>query len=42
MKENLNKCIIKTSKGLIIKCELKEETIKELKNKNLVSVRKVH
>lgn len=40
MQENLNKCIVKTSKGLIIKCELKDETIKELKNKNLVTVYK--
>ena len=41
MEENLIKCNIKTSKGLIIKCELKDETIKELRNKNLVSVRKI-
>ena len=42
MKENLIKCIVKTSKGLIVKCELLPETIKELKSKNLVSVHKIN
>lgn len=41
MQENLIKCNVKTSKGLIIKCELKEETIKNLKKINLVSVHKI-
>lgn len=42
MKENLNKCIVRTSKGLIIECWLTNETIKELKTKNLVPVRKIN
>lgn len=33
MKENLIKCTVRTSNGLIIECELSNETIKELKNK---------
>ena len=41
MKENLIKCIVRTSSGLIVECELSPETIKELKIKNLVSVRKI-
>lgn len=41
MKENLIKCTIKTLNGLIVECELSPETIKELKNKNLVSVHKI-
>ena len=41
MKENLIKCTVRTSNGLIIECELTGETIKELKSKNLVSVRKI-
>ena len=42
MKENLNRCIVRTSNGLIIECRLTNETIKELKNKNLVLVRKIN
>ena len=38
MKENLFKCTVRTSGGLIIECELSLKTIKELKTKNLVSV----
>lgn len=41
MKENLIKCIVRTSSGLVVECELSPETIKELKNNNLVSVRKI-
>lgn len=41
MKENLIKCIVRTSSGLIVECGLTPETIKELKTKNLVSVRKI-
>lgn len=41
MKENLIKCTVRTSNGLIVECELSPETIKELKNKNLVSVHKI-
>lgn len=41
MKENLIKCTVRTSSGLIVECELSPETIKELKNKNLVSVHKI-
>ena len=41
MEEKLIKCTVRTSNGLIIECELTAETIKELKNKNLVSVRKI-
>ena len=40
MKENLNKCTVRTSNGLIIECELTNETIRELKNKYFVLVRK--
>lgn len=40
MQENLIKCTVRTSSGLIVECELSPETIKELKNKNLVSVHK--
>lgn len=38
MKVNLIKCIVRTSRGLIVECELSPKTIKELKNCNLVSV----
>ena len=41
MKENLIKCTVITENGLIVECELSHETIKKLKTKNLVSVRKV-
>ena len=41
MKENLIKYTIRTLNGLIVECELSPETIKELKNKNLVSVHKI-
>lgn len=41
MKENLVKCIVKTSNNLTVECEISPETIKELKIKNLVSVRKI-
>ena len=41
MKENLIKCTVRTSGGLIVECELSQETIKELKNINLVSVHKI-
>ena len=41
MKDKLFKCIVRTSSGLIVECELSPETIKELKNCNLVSVRKI-
>lgn len=41
MKENLIKCTVRTSGGLIIECELLQETIKELKCDYLVSVRKI-
>lgn len=41
MEEKLIKCTVRTSNGLIIECELTGETIKELKNKNLVSVYKI-
>lgn len=41
MKENLIKCTVKTANKLIVECELSPETIKELKTKNLVSVRKI-
>ncbi len=41
MKENLIKCTVRTSSGLIVECELSPETIKELKNKNLASIRKI-
>ena len=33
MKENLIKCTVRTSSGLIVECELLPETIKELKTK---------
>lgn len=38
MEENLIKCSIRTENGLIVSCELSNDTIKELKTKNLVSV----
>ena len=41
MKENLIKCTVRTSSGLIVECELTDETIKELKTKNLLSVYKI-
>ena len=42
MKEKkLIKCTIRTLNGLIIECELPQETIKELKIDYLVSVRKI-
>ena len=41
MKENLIKCTVRTSNGLIIECELTVEIIEELKSKNLVSVHKI-
>lgn len=41
MKENLIKCTVKTENKLIVECELSLETIKELKLKNLVSIRKI-
>ena len=41
MKENLIKCTVRTENGFIIECELSHNTIKELKTKYLVSVRKV-
>lgn len=42
MKENIIKCTVRTSSGLIVECELLSKTIKELKNKNLVSVYKIN
>lgn len=36
MKEKIIKCTIRTKNGLIIECELSQETIKELKNDYLV------
>lgn len=42
MEEKLIKCTVRTSSGLIIECELSLEIIKELKNKNLVSVYKIN
>ena len=42
MKENLIKCTVRTSSGLIIECELSLKTIKELKTKNLLSVYKIN
>lgn len=41
MQKNLIKCKVRTSSGLIVECEILLETIKELKIKNLVSVRKI-
>lgn len=41
MKENLIKCTVKTSNGLIIECEISPETINKLKTKNLISVHKI-
>lgn len=41
MKENLIKCTIRTSSGLIVECEISPKTIKELKTKNLISVYKI-
>ena len=37
----LVKVTVRTSNGLIVECELKPQTIKELKTENLVSVRKL-
>lgn len=37
---DLIKCTVRTSNGLIIECELTDETIKELKKVYFVSVRK--
>ena len=37
----LVKATIKTANGLIVECELKPQTIKELKTKNQVSVREL-
>lgn len=42
MKGNLIKCSVRTGNGLIVECELSDETIKELKTKNFVSVRNVN
>lgn len=42
MKENLIKCTVRTSSGLIVECELSPEIIKELKTKNLVSIHKIN
>ena len=42
MREKLIECTVKTENGLIVECELSHETIKELKTKNLVLVRKVN
>ena len=42
MKENLIKCTVRTSSGLIVECELSPKTIKELKTKNLVSIHKIN
>ena len=42
MKENLIKCTVRTSNGLIVECEISLEIIKELKTKNLVSVYKIN
>ena len=42
MKKNLIKCTVRTLNGLIVECELSPETIKKLKNKNLVSVYKIN
>lgn len=41
MKEELIKCTVKTKNGLIVECELSPETIKELKTKNLIPIRKI-
>lgn len=41
MKENLIKCTVRTSSGLIVECEISPKTIKELKTKNLISVYKI-
>ena len=41
MQENLIKCTVRTSSGLIVECEITPDTIKELKTNNLVSVRKI-
>lgn len=41
MKENLIKCTIRTLNGLIVECELSDETIIELKTNNFLSVRKI-
>lgn len=42
LKENLIKCTVKTSSGLIIECEISPDTIKKLKTKNLVSVHEIN
>ena len=42
MKKNLIKCKVKTENGLIVECELSDETIRELKTKYFVSVHKVN
>ena len=42
MKENLIKCTVRTSSGLIVECELTPEAIKELKTKYLVSLHKIN
>lgn len=42
MKENLIKCTVRTSSGLIVECELSPETIKKLKSGNLVSIYKIN
>lgn len=39
MKEMI-KCSVRTGNGLIVECELSPGTIKELKTKNFVSVRR--
>lgn len=36
------KCIVKTANGLVVECELTPETIKELKTKNFVFVKKIN
>lgn len=41
MKENLIKCTVRTSSGLIVECELSHKIIEELKTKNLVSIHKI-
>ena len=41
MKENLIKCIVRTSSGLTVECELTPEAIKELKTKKLATVHKI-
>lgn len=41
MKENLIKCTVRTSGGLIVECEISQETFEKLKSINLVSIRKI-